>query len=201
MTVTTRKYGGIHEWDLSLPEVHEALHVRTLFLRRREMSLANVCSKWFNMTSVEYAPAMLCTKVAVLLLYRRVFSPQRRSFFDIGLRLFITVLCLFYVSTALVKIWECNPRPRIWNKSIRGTCLDNSRVLETSGVFNLVTDIIILLVPVKAVWNMQLNTRRKVGVVLVFTVGLTYVFQSIVGHTSCVTCIFTKIETSQQVQY
>lgn len=121
-----------------------------------------------------YTPAVLCTKIAIVLFYRRIFSPQHRSAFDKTLRAFIVILCCFYIATGLVKIWGCNPRPRIWNKSVPGKCLNVAAVLDTSGLFNLLTDVIILLIPVKAVWNMQLSAKRKAGVVGVFTLGLTY---------------------------
>ena len=88
--------------------------------------------------------------------------------------MFIVVLCCFYAATGLVKIWGCTPRARIWDKSIPGTCLNVAAVLNTSGLFNLMTDVIILLIPVKAVWSMQLSAKKKIGVVGVFTLGLTY---------------------------
>ena len=84
----------------------------------------------------------------------------------------MTILIGFYIATTLVKIWECSPREKIWNKSIPGTCIDVSSLLNISGLFNTITDIIILLVPVKAVWNMRMRKKQKVAVVLVFTVGL-----------------------------
>ena len=133
----------------------------------------NVC-QWFNVTSIVYNPAVLFTKIAIILFYRRIFSPQHRSAFDIGLRVFVIILCCFYIATGVVKIWECNPRARIWDKSIPGTCLNAAVVLDTSGLYNVLTDVIILLVPVKAVWSMHLAPRRKVGVIGVFTLGLTY---------------------------
>ena len=118
---------------------------------------------------------MLCTKVAILLLYRRVFSAFRKSAFDLAIRIFIAILVLFYVATFFVKIWLCVPRARIWDKSIPGTCLDTPSVLNTNGVVNVVTDTIILLIPAKAVWNLQLDKKRKAGVILVFSVGCLYV--------------------------
>lgn len=124
------------------------------------------------MTSIEYAPIILCTKLAILLLYRRVFVPVKGGFFDWTIRIFMTILIGFYIATTLVKIWECSPREKIWNKSIPGTCIDVSSLLNISGLFNTITDIIILLVPVKAVWNMRMRKKQKVAVVLVFTVGL-----------------------------
>ena len=85
----------------------------------------------------------------------------------------MTVLIMFYVATTFVKIWECTPRERIWNKSVPGTCIDVSRLLNTSGSFNTITDTMILLVPVKSVWNLRMTKKRKWGVVAVFTVGFT----------------------------
>lgn len=119
-----------------------------------------------------YSLTIMCTKLTILLLYRRVFLPQRWSAFDVVVRFLMLIICLFYVSNTAAKIWECTPRPRIWDKSIQGTCIDISRLLNTSGLFNLTTDILILLVPVKSVWKLNMDTRRKVGIVLLFTVGL-----------------------------
>ena len=87
----------------------------------------------------------------------------------------MTILILFYVATTFVKVWECTPRERIWNKSVPGTCIKISSLLNTSGLFNTITDTMILLVPVKSVWNLHMTMKRKVGVVAVFTVGFTYV--------------------------
>ncbi len=94
------------------------------------------------------------------------------------LRVFIGVLVGFYLATTLVKIWECNPREKIWNTSIPGRCVNVSSLLNTSGLFNSITDVMILLVPVKFVWNLQLSRRQKVGVVAVFTIGFWYVLSS-----------------------
>ena len=85
----------------------------------------------------------------------------------------MAVCCLFYIATTLVKIWECTPREKIWNKIVQGDCVNIATLLNTSGLFNTITDILILLVPVKAVWNLQMRKKKKLGVVLIFTVGLT----------------------------
>lgn len=119
-----------------------------------------------------YSLTIMCTKLTILLLYRRVFLPQRWSAFDVVVRLLMLIIGLFYVSNTAAKIWECTPRPRIWDKSIQGTCIDISRLLNASGLFNSITDILILLVPVKSVWKLKMDTSRKVGCVLLFTVGL-----------------------------
>ena len=115
---------------------------------------------------------VLCTKLTVLSLYRRVFLPHRWSVFDVILRVFMVICCVYYITTVPVKIWECIPRARIWNKSIDGSCIDVACVLNVDGVFNTGSDIVILLVPIKALWKLQMETKRKIGIGLLFTVGL-----------------------------
>ena len=118
----------------------------------------------------------------MLWLYRRVFSPRRYSPFDISIVALIVLLILFYTSTTLVKIFECNPRAKIFNAKLPGKCVDVPMLLNTSGLFNTVTDFIILLLPVKAVWNMNMKRQKKVIVVLGFTFGLWSAMWSFVRH-------------------
>lgn len=162
MTATHKRHGGVHGWDLTKPQANEAIY-------------------WFNATSIEYAPVILCTKLTVLLLYRRVFLPHRGSVFDNVLRAFMVICSVYYLTTIIVKIWECTPRAKIWNQSIEGTCINVAALLDTDGVFNTLSDFIILLVPVKALWKLQMKTARKIQVVLLFTVGLIAPIFSIVG--------------------
>jgi hypothetical protein len=110
--------------------------------------------------------------VTVLQVYRRVFSPHRWSPFDISIVAMAVFLLLFHISTTLVKIFECNPREKIYDSDVHGTCINIPVLFTTIGVINTITDIVILLLPVKAVWGMKLQFKKKVIVVLVFTFGL-----------------------------
>lgn len=47
-------------------------------------------------------------------------------------------------------------------------------LVNASGLFNTITDYLILLLPVHAVRKLQMNGTRKILVVLVFTFGLWY---------------------------
>lgn len=131
--------------------------------------------EWFNVTSVEYGPTICFTKLSILLLYSRIFSPRRFSPLNIAIRSFQAILILFYIALTIVKIWECNPRARIWNKSVKGTCIDIPSLLNTSGLFNTLSDLVILLVPLRSVWNLKMRLKKKLGVIAVFSVGTMYV--------------------------
>lgn len=146
-------HGGRHGWDLNAHDFRQAAF-------------------WFNVGAIEYGVVIAVTKVAILCLYRRVFSTIRRSKFDITILGLIALMVGFYTITTFFKIFECNPRQRIWNKSVPGKCVQISWILNVSGVFNTVTDYIILLLPVHAVRKLQMGSFKKVLVVLAFTFGL-----------------------------
>jgi hypothetical protein len=149
--------GGKHMWDISPATSHESAY-------------------WFNMCTIVYGTMIAVAKIAVLSLYRRIFSPLRRSVFDIFIVGLSIVVFLFYSTTTMVKIFECWPRNKIWNRSIPGQCVvDMNWVLNMSGIFNTISDWIILLLPIHAVSRLQMDKVKKVLVVLAFTSGMWYV--------------------------
>lgn len=163
--------GGVHGWDLTSMQVRTVTYVRFGLSDFKSFQITDSLAKWFNIGTVAYGLTIMCTKIAILLLYRRVFLAQRWSALDVAIRLLMLIICLFYIATTAVKIGECTPRPRIWDKSIEGTCISVPNLLNTSGLFNTLSDILILLVPVKSVWKLNMGIGRKVECVLLFTVG------------------------------
>ncbi len=156
MRTTMSRHGGEHAWDLTAAQFHEA-------------------SYWFNVASIEYGVIIGITKLAILCLYRRVFSPHRWGWFDITIVTLIVLLIGFYGSTTIVKIFQCSPREKIWNKQLAGKCVEVKWILNISGGFNTVTDYLILLLPVHAVRRLQMPKTKRLLVVLAFTFGLRYV--------------------------
>lgn len=150
-------HGGQHGWDITKEQSHHAAY-------------------WFNIAAVYYGVMVAVAKIAVLWLYRRVFSPVRRGWFDVAIVTLIIVTVGFYGSTTFVKIFECSPRQKIWNREIPGKCIQMKWVLNMSGAFNMVSDYIIILLPVQAVWRLQMDRMRKMLVILAFTFGLWLVF-------------------------
>lgn len=156
---TMAHYGGLHSWDITAEQAHES-------------------SYWFYITSIEYGFTIGITKLAVLWLYRRVFSPIRRSVLDVAIITLIGLIVGFYGITTFVKIFQCFPLEKAWNGTVPGKCLGVNWILNISGGFNMVTDYLILLLPIQAVRNLQMDRSKKVLVVMAFTFGLWYVFIS-----------------------
>lgn len=177
MTTVMSRHGGIHAWNLTVPQMRQVLY-------------------WFNVTAIEYGLTIMLTKLSILMLFRRVFIPPRWSVFDITLRALECLLVLFYVSTSIVKIAQCSPREKIWNRQLPGRCINVNNLLNTSGMFNFVTDVVILLIPVKSVWKLQMKRKKKVQIVAVFTVGAIAPVFSMIGF-----LVRLRFSTSPDVTY
>lgn len=128
--------------------------------------------QYMNITQIWYGVAAACIKLAILLLYLRVFSTRHRDAFNLAIRGLMIVICTFYLALSTAKIGQCVPRARIWDKSVPGRCVNLSALLQSSGLFNILSDVCILLVPLKGVWNLQISRKRRTGIYAIFTVGL-----------------------------
>ncbi|KAK8080919.1 hypothetical protein PG997_008737 [Apiospora hydei] len=168
---TMAHYGGRHTWDVTEPQAQQAAYQH--HIRDPMLTLCGGGSQWFNVVSIHYGVTICFVKLTILWLYRRVFSPARHGPFDVGIVSLIVFLVGFYVATNVAKIWQCVPREKIWVTSLSGSCISISTLLNVSGIVNTVSDFVILLLPIKAVWNLNLVARKKITVVLVFTFGLS----------------------------
>ena len=124
------------------------------------------------MAAIEYGVMVCVVKLAVLWLYRRVFAPKRWSPLYIAIIFLVVILIGFYGATTFAKIFECTPRAKITKPSLPGHCVDLSMVLKTSGSFNFITDYLILVLPIQAVWKLDISRKKKSLVIFVFTFGL-----------------------------
>lgn len=79
---------------------------------------------------------------------------------------------MFYVAIFFVVIFECSPREKIWNPTRPGTCIDINSVFITTGVWNVLSDLCILILPIRAIWLLQMATRQKWQISAVFATGL-----------------------------
>src|SRR6187402_1761577 len=96
--------------------------------------------QYFWIESVIYGPFIFFTKCSILLLYLRLLIPTRWSPLWTIVHVFIGVSATFYTTITLVKIWQCTPTGRAWNKDLKGTCINLPVLLQVSGLFNTVSD-------------------------------------------------------------
>lgn len=63
-----------------------------------------------------------------------------------------------------------------WDQSIDSKCININILSYASGAISVVLDLIILGLPIPALLGLHMNTRKKIGLVLMFSVGTMFVF-------------------------
>jgi len=119
-----------------------------------------------------WPPGMLCVKVSILMYYLSIFGTNRK--FRWACYAVIALNVSYLSATTLVHIFWCSPVAAAYGIKTPGhkpVCIDGYLTDLTIGALNLFTDILILFLPMPMLYNLQLNTSRKWGLVAIFAVG------------------------------
>ena len=107
-------------------------------------------------------------KISILIMYYRFFPiPSFRK----AAWILSTFTVLWAISSLFLYIFQCKPIARTWNQSVPGKCLG---VKETSlgiAIPNIVTHVVILVMPMNHVRRLQLQRIQQIAVTLIFLLG------------------------------
>jgi hypothetical protein len=127
-----------------------------------------------------FAVSLLMVKMSIMFFYLRVFvNPGLRMATKIVMGVVLLWSCANIIQVFLI----CRPFRSTYDITVTGTCGNRQGSFIAIGAFNVVTDFIILLLPVPTVWKLHMPTSAKVALTGVFSVGLLYVSGPI--FTSC----------------
>ncbi|KXG50857.1 uncharacterized protein PGRI_064290 [Penicillium griseofulvum] len=126
--------------------------------------------KFCYIATILYCPMALFVKIALLSILTRIFSPYRGKVWFIYI--FLGCLCCYYIVALIVKIRMCDPIPRYWlGDKVEGTCLDQTAALIADSVISVVSDLIILILPLPLTWSLQMSRNRKLRVMGILGAG------------------------------
>lgn len=138
--------------------------------------MALILIQWLYIGSNFYSPAAFCTKATLLLLIARVFSVK--PLVSKWIRIFIVILLLAYLPIEGLKIFICTPISAYWETyETSGLTGSNARCFEQSVLFMcdiliaIITDSIILILPIPLVWSMETSWRRKIKIIVLLGAG------------------------------
>lgn len=121
-----------------------------------------------------YQISALSAKTAILVLYRRIFSPVRLA--NILLVSSITFTIVFYVSMAIAFIVGVVPRSVDYAAQLPVTDAERALRLSppltaTCSLVGLIIDVYILIIPFFFIWDLNIPVKRKVGISAIFITG------------------------------
>ena len=107
-------------------------------------------------------------KVSILLLYHRIF-PQR--WFRLVLIIVGCILIVWGLVGLLVQIFQCWPIKTQWDPSVAGHCINYPAYALTLVITNVVTDLVILALPIPLVWRLHTTLKKKLMLIATFAIG------------------------------
>ncbi|KAF2869202.1 hypothetical protein BDV95DRAFT_578592 [Massariosphaeria phaeospora] len=121
--------------------------------------------------AVEYIDwiAITASKLVILSLYLRIFilRPYRIMSYMTG-----SVVILNWLAELLLSSTVCKPFSAQWNPAImRAHCGDLSAMYTYITVPSILTDVVMLVLPLSVVWKLQVSVATKIGLVATFLIG------------------------------
>ena len=124
---------------------------------------------------VLYGASVALSKLAILLLYLRVFTTQWYGFTLVLILISIVVIGTG-VTNAFAAIFQCSPVSYTWDKTVEdGKCLNNLAFARFMAIPNVVDGFVMLAMPIPLVWQLNLAIQQKVALTATFLHGITWV--------------------------
>ncbi|GFF31136.1 hypothetical protein IFM58399_02786 [Aspergillus lentulus] len=125
--------------------------------------------KFCYIATVLYCPMALFVKIALLSIIIRIFAPYRSKI--IFIYVLLGCLCIYYIIAEIVKIRMCDPIPSYWENTPGRRCLDQSAALLADSVISVISDLIILVLPLPLTWSLQMSRNKKLRVIGILSAG------------------------------
>ncbi|KAL8692042.1 MAG: hypothetical protein Q9218_002851 [Villophora microphyllina] len=120
-----------------------------------------------------------CTKVSFLLFFQRLFIPAGTRWTAIWWSIWIVfwLNVLYAFSIVITVSTECIGKEQVVVEG--GHCVNDYAVLICASTINVVTDIMILIIPIACIWGLHMPTRKKLKILAIFTAGALTVLSSV----------------------
>lgn len=124
-----------------------------------------------------YYAAVLFPKLAILAIYLRIFTHKLHRAACWALA--AVLIALWFASTLSV-FFMCTPIAYLWDRTIPGGhCFQINTYYRYISLPNIVTDLIIFVLPLPVVWKLHTSRNIKIGLTITFATASMSVFTSI----------------------
>ena len=119
---------------------------------------------------VFYGLAIATIKLSILLLYLRIFPSTK---FHIAVYITAFIVLGWMLSDVFGSIFQCTPIAGQWDPALAVgmKCIDYGKFVLALGVINIITDFLILGLPIPIIWKLQMKSNRKLYTIGMFAAG------------------------------
>lgn len=116
-----------------------------------------------------YIICIATVKLSILLFYRRIFPVRAARIVIYGV---LGVIFVWTITALNIVIFQCRPVRYFWDRaSIPGMCMDEISAIIGISIPNIVTDFILLFIPLPLVWRLRIPRTQKLAVTGAFLLG------------------------------
>jgi hypothetical protein len=134
-----------------------------------------------------YVIDLALSKISILVFYLRIFPHEWFRYTAFGTIAMITTSTIIIF---LMTVFSCHPIAYFWDRDLGGKCLDVNALAYANSGMSIVQDLIIVALPIPVLFGLNMSTKKKIGVGLMFAVGSLYVSRI---STSLVFLTLTKL--------
>ncbi|KAK5946823.1 hypothetical protein PMZ80_000967 [Knufia obscura] len=111
-------------------------------------------------------------KVALCFAYLRITGSNTKPVYRRIIWSFTTFTILSHVGGTLVLLFQCTPMKRSWRPKLTpSSCLPNDITFYVLAAITIFCDLVIFALPIPLLAKLQINRRRKAGLIAVFSLG------------------------------
>ena len=124
----------------------------------------------FWIDQILYKITIMFTKLSILTLYVSIFvTPNFRRFAN-GMR--AIVIC-YGIASLAVTFMECFPTPALYDPDVKPTqCINLTSFWYANAIYSIVTDIVIVAMPLPVISRLRLPMRARIGLGMIFGLGV-----------------------------
>ena len=133
-------------------------------------------SQCTRISTIIYAPAIVFVKLSILLQYLRIFVPNRklRPFSFCAIHFTMWSCLSFYFCAFVFALKQQYTLESIQGHKIivdKGHDISIRDAFRATGIFNVISDFAILLLPMPCIYKLQVATRKKTWIIAIFATG------------------------------
>ncbi|KAL1969204.1 hypothetical protein VTN77DRAFT_458 [Rasamsonia byssochlamydoides] len=148
---------------------HAGVGLHVPYLEATDPEKLIIWGRYLVTLSVLYFAGVNVPKLAILALYHRLFPNPNIRMVIYGLA---AALIGLSISTVIVDLVACRPFKANWETTLADkTCIDKEAFFIWGGVPNIITDVVMLLLPMPVVWKLHTTMRLKIVLTITFAVG------------------------------
>ncbi|KAK2791300.1 hypothetical protein FQN52_004977 [Onygenales sp. PD_12] len=138
-------------------------------------------SSIFFVQEVVYFATMNTTKVSILFFYLRIFPAPH---FRVITYVVMAITVGYGIALIFAVIFQCSPVDMAWNhwdgEHTNVKCSNINLIGWVSSAINIVLDVVIIVLPTRELFRLALSTKKKIHILLMFSVGFFVTIVSII---------------------